>query len=206
MGEFKLELQSGNAQFGSKSAIIFVPCDLEIWRMTLKNNRALLLCCFKLCASLNSHQWIQTGVTVRKLQIWVKTDGFLSRVTFWQMALFDRWPWKTIGHIFYPTSSFVHHFIAIGEFKLESQSENVNSGSKSTILFNHLTLKFDGWHWKTIGHFSWATSSFVHHFIIICEFKLELPFGNVWIVFWPLWPWPLTSDFDLLHGHHVCHW
>ena len=31
-----------------------VPCDLEIWEMTLKNNRALLLCCFKLCAS----QWL----------------------------------------------------------------------------------------------------------------------------------------------------
>ena len=31
--EFKLELQSGNAQVGSKSAIFlfFVPCDLEIW-------------------------------------------------------------------------------------------------------------------------------------------------------------------------------
>ena len=26
------------------------PCDLEIWRMTLKNNRAPLLCYFKLCA------------------------------------------------------------------------------------------------------------------------------------------------------------
>ena len=28
----------------------FVPCDLEIGQMTLKNNRAPLLCCFKLCA------------------------------------------------------------------------------------------------------------------------------------------------------------
>ena len=37
--EFKLELQSGNAQFGSKSAI-FVPCDLEISWMPSKNNRA----------------------------------------------------------------------------------------------------------------------------------------------------------------------
>ena len=26
---------------------------------------------------------------------------------------------KTIGHLFYATSSFVHHFVAIGEFKLE---------------------------------------------------------------------------------------
>ena len=43
----------------------FVPCDLEIWQMTLKNNRAPLLYCFKLCASSHSHQWIQTGVRVR---------------------------------------------------------------------------------------------------------------------------------------------
>ena len=28
----------------------FVLCDLEIWWMTLENNRASLLCCFKLCA------------------------------------------------------------------------------------------------------------------------------------------------------------
>ena len=44
----------------------FVPCDLEIWWMTLENNRASLLCCFKLCATFHSHWWIQTGVTVRK--------------------------------------------------------------------------------------------------------------------------------------------
>ena len=44
------------------------PCDLEIWRMTFKNNRAPLLCYFKLCAAFHSHWWIQTGVTVRKRQ------------------------------------------------------------------------------------------------------------------------------------------
>ena len=54
MGEFKLGLQSRNAQFGSKLAI-FVPCDLEIWLMTLKINRAPLLCCFKLCTAFHSH-------------------------------------------------------------------------------------------------------------------------------------------------------
>ena len=31
---------------------------------------------------------------------------------------------KTIGHLFFATSSFVHHFLGIGEFKLELQSEN----------------------------------------------------------------------------------
>ena len=58
IGEFKLELQSGNAQFGSKSAIFFVPSDLEIWHMTLKINRAPLLYYIRLCASFQSHRWI----------------------------------------------------------------------------------------------------------------------------------------------------
>ena len=98
--------------------------------MTLKNNRAPLLCYFKLWASFHCHQWIQTRVTFRKRQIWVKTDVFLSRVTL----KFDRWPWKIIGHLFYATSSFVHHFVAIGEFILELQSGNAKIGSISTIF------------------------------------------------------------------------
>ena len=52
------------------------PCDLEIWQITLKNNRAPLQCYFKLCASFLSHWWIQTWVTVRKRPIWVKFDDF----------------------------------------------------------------------------------------------------------------------------------
>ena len=71
------------------------PCDLEIWRMTFQNNRAPLLCYFKLCASFRSHWWIQTGVTVLKRPIWVKFDNLLSCVTL----TFDGWPSKTIGHI-----------------------------------------------------------------------------------------------------------
>ena len=106
------------------------PCDLEILRMTLKNNRAPLLCYFKLCASFRSHRWIQPGVTVRKRPIWVKLDNFFSRVTL----QFDVWPWKTIGHLFYATSSFVHHFVAIGDLKLELQSGNAQFGSNSTIF------------------------------------------------------------------------
>ena len=57
------------------------PCDLEIWRMTLQNNRAPLLCYFKLCASFHTHWWIEIWVTVRKRSIRVKIDDFLSRVT-----------------------------------------------------------------------------------------------------------------------------
>ena len=60
------------------------PCDLEIWRMTLKNNRAPLLSNFKLYVSFHHHMWIQTGVTVRKRLSWVLTSVTLT---------FDLWPW-----------------------------------------------------------------------------------------------------------------
>ena len=76
IAEFKLELQSGNAQFESNSTVFRAICDLEIWRMTLKNNRAPLQCYFKLCASFRSHWWFQTGVTVRKRPFWVKIDDY----------------------------------------------------------------------------------------------------------------------------------
>ena len=177
--------------------------DLEIWKMTLKNNRAPLPCYFKLCASFQSHRWIQTGVAVRKRSIRVKIADYLFRVTL----KFDRRPWKTIGLHFFTTSNFVHHFKAISQLKLELQSGNVKFGSnrwfivpcdlgiwwitlennrapllwecmlcasyrshwwiqtgvtvrkhpnwaKSTIFLSRVTLKFDGWPRKTIGHLS----------------------------------------------------
>ena len=99
---------------------------------------------------------------------------FFPRVTL----EYDGWSWKTIGHLFYTMSSLVHYFKAIGRFKLELQSGKAQYGSKSVIFLSHVTLKFDGWHWKTTGHLSYTTSSFVHHFKAIGEFKLELQFGN----------------------------
>ena len=171
------------------------PCDLEIWRMTLKNNWAPLQCYFKLCASFRSHPWFQTGDTVRKRPIWVKIIDFFSRVTL----QFDLWPWKTIGHLFYATSSFMHHFVAIGDFKLELQSGNTQFGSNSTIF--GVTLKFDGWPWKTIGHLFSATSSFVHHFVAIRDSKLEIQSGNAQFgskssIFLAVWPCNLTYDLE----------
>ena len=175
----------------------FFTCDPAIWWMTLKNNRAYLLCYFKLCATFHSHRWIQTWVTVRKRHIWVKIGDFLSRVTL----KFDIWPWQTIGHRSYTTSSFVQYFIGIGEFKLELQSENAQFGSQSAIFLSCVTLKFYGWPWKTIGHLSYATPSFLQHFIGIGEFKLELQpgnaqFGSKSAIFCPVWPWNLTDDLE----------
>ena len=54
------------------------PCDLEIWRMTFKNNRAPLLSIIKLYVSFHHHMWIQTGVTVRKRLSWVVTSVTLT--------------------------------------------------------------------------------------------------------------------------------
>ena len=163
IGEFKLELQSGNAQSGSNSTVFravwpwnlmdhlrhliaatglvillkfdpnhrfFSLCDLEIWCMTSKNNRAPLLYYIKLCVSFQIHRWIKTEVLVRKRSIWVEIGDFLSCVTL----KFDGWTWKKIGHLFYTTSSFVHHFKSIDEFKLELQSGNAQFGSKSAIF------------------------------------------------------------------------
>ena len=125
--------------------------------MTFKNNRAPLLCYFKLCAAFHSHWWIQTGVTVRKRPIEVKIDDFLSRVTL----KFDVWPSKTIGHLFYATSSFVQHFVAIGAFKLELESGNAQSGSNSTI-FRAV------WPWNLTDDLVKQYGTFPKHYQAIC--------------------------------------
>ena len=59
------------------------PFDLEIWQMTLKNNRTPLLCYFKLCASFRSYWWIQIRFTVRNTQFGSKPKIFLAV-----------WPWN----------------------------------------------------------------------------------------------------------------
>ena len=96
----------------------------------INKNRAHPLYYVKPCTSFQNYGWIQTGVTIWKLSIWVKIGDFLSRLTL----KFYRWPWKTIGHLFYATSSFVHRFKAIGELKLELQSGNGQFWSKSAFF------------------------------------------------------------------------
>ena len=139
------------------------PCDLEIWQMTLKNNRAPLLCYFKLCASFHTHWWIQTWVTVRKRSIRVKIDDFFSGVTL----KFYGWPSKTIGHLFHATSSFVDHFIPIGEFKLELQSGNAKLGQIRRFL-EPCDLEI------------WRMTLKNNRAPLLCYFKLCAPFRTHW--------------------------
>ena len=64
-------------------------CHLEIWRMTLENNRTPLLGIIKLYASFHHHMWIQTGVAVQKglgcdlcdLDLWPLTLAFCMDLT-----------------------------------------------------------------------------------------------------------------------------
>ena len=151
-----------------ENLLFFVSCDLQIWWMTSKNERAPLPY-VRPCASFQSHWWIQIGVTVRKRSIWVKIGDILSQVTL----KYDGWSWKTIEHLFYTTPSFVYHFQTIGEFKLELQSGNTQFRSKFVIFC-------PVWPWNLTDDLEkqYAASSFVHHFVAISEFKLELQFTN----------------------------
>ena len=94
----------------------------------------------------------------------------------------------------------MHHFVAIGEFKLELQSRNAQFGSKSTIVFSRVTLKFEGWPWKTIGHLyspkehqalSINPSSYVDSNWSYSPETAKLGYDLVSLTF-DLWPWPFA--------------
>ena len=228
------------------------PCDIENWWMILKNNRALLVYYVKLCASFQIRRWCQTWVTVWKRSIRFKIGNFLSRVTL----KFDGWPWKTTGHLFLTTLSFVQHFKAIAYSNWSHSPETLNSGqnwrfvvpcdieywrmtlknNRVPLLYyvklcasfqihrwsqiwvivrkrsiwviigyflSRVTLKFNGWPWKTIGHLFYTTLSFAQNSKAIGVLKLELQSGNARFkpkleIFCPAWPWKLTDDLEKL--------
>ena len=125
-------------------------CDLDLWPWPFA--RTLLWSLVITPENFMMIRWwehSQKGVTDRQTdrQTDRRTDGqtenTICRAAWSQLKRCDRqtdWTihraaWsqlKTIGHLFYATSSFVQHFIAIGEFKLELQSGNAQCRSKST--------------------------------------------------------------------------
>ena len=63
---------------------------------------------------------------------------------------------------------------------------------------------------KNTGHFC-ATLSFLHHFVAIGEFKLELQSGNAQsrsksTMFLAVWPWNLTDDHEKQQGTSPKHY
>ena len=140
----------------------FVPCDLEIWWMTLKNYRAPLLCYFKLCASFGSHWWIQTGVIVRKHPNWVQTDDFFLAV----------WP-----------SSNQHQALCIISFLYMNSNW---SYSPETAKWGHDLCHLDLWQ-KQISYtlsstYQWKMVSINKHWIVDatfrCWFKNRMWYNN----------------------------
>ena len=157
-----------------QNRLFFVQYNLEIWWMALKYNKAPLLCYFKLCASFHSHCSIQTGVTVWKHQVGSKSVIFfvLFDPAIWQMPLKN----NRVHLVWYfnlCASFHSHRSIQAGVTIRKCQIR-----VQIVYFLSRVTLKFDGWPWKTIGHLFYAKSSFVHHFIAIYEFKLELQSGN----------------------------
>ena len=79
---------------------------------------------------------------VQKRLIRVEIGDILSRVTL----KCDGWPWKKIEHLFYTTSSFVHHF------KESVKSENAQFRSKLVI---YVLCDIDEIWWMTLIN-NWA--------------------------------------------------
>ena len=157
----------------------------------------------RLCASFQNHGRIQTGVRVRKYSIWVKISNFLSHVTL----KFDGWPWKTIGHLFYTTLNFEHHFKATGQFKWELQSGNAQFGSKSVIFLamwpSNLMDDFEINRAPLLSSIKLYASFHRHMWIQTgVTFRKELN----WVLTCDLYLWPLTLtcyiDITLVNGNN----
>ena len=126
--------------------------------MTLKNNRAPLLCYFKLCASFRSHWWIQTGVTVRKRPIWVKIDKFLGACDL------EIW-WMTLKNNRAPLlrniklcESFHHHvWIQTG----------LTDWKRLSSVLTSVTLTFDFWPWPFAWISLWSSVITPENFMMI---------------------------------------
>ena len=99
-------------------------CDLEIGPMALKYNRDLLPCPLQLCVSFHSHQCI-----------WLSRNAQIgSKLAFCCLPWPRNWIDDIEKHLSYASSSFMHHFLVISEFKFELQSGNAQIRSILAIF------------------------------------------------------------------------
>ena len=76
----------------------------------------------RVCGAKNNKANLRDLIAATGLVVLLKLD--LNRRFFSPSDLEIWWMTQKIGHLFYATLSFVHHFVAIGEYKLELQSGN----------------------------------------------------------------------------------
>ena len=171
------------------------PWDLEIWRMTLKNNRAPLLCYFKLLSSISyplmNSNWSYSPETSNLGQIL----RFLEPcdLEIWRMTLqCNRAP--LLCYFKLCASFHSHWWIQTGVTGRERPI-----WVKFNDFSSHVTLKFDGWPWKT------------NRAPLLSNIKLYASFHrNMWIqtgvtirkqlngvmtsvtLTFDLWPWPFA--------------
>ena len=121
---------------GQNQCVFFVPCDLEIWRMTLKKDRAPFLTYSKFV-----HHFVVNGEFKLELRAW-KCPICVKIIAFFHVTLiFDGWSWRAIGRsLFYATWSYVHYFVAICVFNLQLWSGKTQNGTKFAL--NPVTLTF----------------------------------------------------------------
>ena len=100
--------------------IVFWP--IWHWNLTLKNNRAHLLCHCKFCTLFSSHLWIQTGVTVQRRLNWDKIVLISVTLTF------DHWPWP------FAWTSPLSIVIAPENFTMIRRAENSEKGVTGSRL------------------------------------------------------------------------
>ena len=128
--------------------------------------------CITTICDISNKANLRDLIAVTGLVILLKLDSnhpFFSHVTL----KVDWWPHKITGHLFFITSNFVHHLKPLGEFELQLLSGNEQFGQNRPFL-PRVTLKFNGWRWKTIGIHFCITLSFVHHFKAIGEIHTKV--------------------------------
>ena len=145
------------------------PCDLEIWWMTLKNNRAPPLSNIKLYASFHHHMWIQTGVTVRKQLSWVVTSVTLT---------FDLWPWPFAWTLRWSLVITPENFMMIRwwEHSQQGKSEGFDSCDRPSNLILDSNRQF----FRLCDREIWWMTLQKYRTPLLCNFKLCASFRSHW--------------------------
>ena len=145
------------------------PCDLEIWRMTLKNNRAPLLSNIKLYASFHHHMWIQTGVTVRKRLSWVVTSVTLT---------YDLWPWPFAWTLLWSLVITPENFMMIRWW--EHSQKGVTDRQTDRLKIPFVELLGRSWKIAHKGLITWSettgNSGNMSNFEYFVEFPIDIPY------------------------------